>query len=311
MRPYRKSALDYAAQVKRLRDKGLVIEHPESAEPFLERVSYYRLSAYVLPFEIRRGEIARGTRFEDVRLLYELDGALANALLGAIGEWEIAFRSRFTYVLSHAFGPFCHLDPVRFRRGFDHSGWVRRLDEEVGRSRETFVDHYRTTYEGYPRLPLWMATELMSFGSLSRAFAHLEPTSQKRVAKGVGVHELVLKSWLHTMVYLRNLCAHHARLWNREMAIRPLIPSKDAAWTVLRLDNTRVFAAFAILDFLRRAYALPEDPIHRVRSSLKAIQEAFGFAETAMGIPTHLAGVEWEHPFNRSACFGAEAISGI
>lgn len=296
MRPYTKFALDFAAQVDLLRTRGLVIADSVSAEAFLSRVSYYRFSAYVIPFEVRRHEIVQGTHFEDVRRLYELDGELINAFLGALGECEIAFRTRFTYVLSHAYGPFCHLDRARFRRDFNHLEWVLRLEEEVRRSKETFLDHYRTTYEGFPRLPLWMATELMSFGTLSRAFAQLEPKSQKLVVGGIGVHELVLKSWLHTTTYLRNLCAHHARLWNRELAIRPVIPSKDAAWRDLGLDNTRVFTAFAILLYLQQAFGLPEAPINRVRIALKEIYDTFGFAGKSMGVPCHLARIWLEEP---------------
>jgi abortive infection bacteriophage resistance protein len=296
VKPYDKAPLTFPRQVTLLQQRGMVIGDSSQAEAFLTRVNYYRFSAYVLPFEVRRHEIRPGTTFEQVQKLYELDGVLMNALLAALGEWEIAFRTRFTYALSHSYGPFCHLDPARFRRTFDHGGWLRRVDEEVERSRETFVEHYRNTYEGYPRLPLWMATELMSFGTLSRAFAHLVPEAQKLIVRGVGVHELVLKNWLHTAAYLRNLCAHHARLWNRELAIRPEIPAKDKTWQDLRLDNTRIFAIFVILVFLRRAFALREPPIARVQAVLEDLHRAFPFAARSMGVPGALREIWLEDP---------------
>lgn len=305
VKPYDKAPLTFAGQVILLQQRGMDVVDPGQAEAFLAQVNYYRFSAYVLPFEVRRHEIRPGTTFDQVRKLYELDGVLINALLAALREWEIAFRTRFTYALSHVYGPFCHLDPTRFRKTFDHGDWLRRVDEEVERSKETFVEHYRRTYEGYPRLPLWMATELMSFGTLSRAFAHLVPEAQKLVVKGVGVHELVMQNWLHTAAYLRNLCAHHARLWNRELAIRPEIPAKDKTWQALKLDNTRVFAFFVILAFLRRAFALPDAPITRVQSALEDLHRTFLFAARAMGVPEALRETWLENPAGWTEAFQA------
>ena len=292
MKPFNKPALSFADQLTLMRSRGLSIPDAPSAEAFLARVSYYRLSAYALPFEDQRHAFRSGTSFKDLRTLYELDGALQNALMAALGEWEIAFRTRFTYVLGHAYGPFCHQDPKLYRHHFDLAAWLKRVDEEVGRSTETFVTHYRETYTGFPRLPLWMTTELMSFGALSTAYAHLVPEAQKKVAKDTGVHELVLKSWLHSAVYLRNLCAHHARLWNRELAIRPEIPRKDPRWTALGLDNTRIFAQMAVLAYLRMAFDLPITPIARVQAALRDLHLAFPFAAKAMGVPDPLI-VPW------------------
>lgn len=308
VKAYDKIALSFPDQVALLRQRGMDIADPSSAEAFLARVSYYRLSAYVLPFEARHHELRPGTTFDQVRQLYELDAALMNALIGALGEWEIAFRTRFTYALSHAHGPFCHLEPTHFRRTFDHANWLRRVDEEVERSRETFVEHYRATYTGYPRLPLWMATELMSFGTLSRAFAHLIPEAQKRIVKGIGVHELVVKNWLHTATYLRNLCAHHARLWNRELAIRPEIPAKDHTWQALHLDNTRIFSVFVILAFLRQVFAQPEAPISRVQAALLDLHRAFPFAARAMGVPEALRASLIEDPSGWTSLFRARQV---
>ena len=305
MKPYDKPPLAFENQLKLMKTRGLMVHDEPAAEAFLARVSYYRLSAYALPFEDQRHAFREGTSFEDLRALYELDGALQNALMAALGDWEIAFRTRFTYVLSHAYGPFCHQDPKLYRAHFDLAAWLKRVDEEVGRSTETFVTHYRATYTGFPRLPLWMTTELMSFGALSTAYAHLVPEVQKKIAKDAGVHELVLKSWLHSAVYLRNLCAHHARLWNRELAIRPEIPRKDPRWKALGLDNARIFAELAVLAHLWVAFDLPIQPISRVHATLRDLHRAFPFASQAMGVPSSLvepwveAPDGWMHAFKK------------
>lgn len=90
--------------------------------------------------------------------------------------------------------------------------------------------HLRQRYDEYPQLPIWAAVEIMSFGSLSKLYASLREDDQAEVAGNFGLHRRILVSWLHTLVYVRNICAHHARLWNRELAIAPKAPKWDAAW---------------------------------------------------------------------------------
>jgi abortive infection bacteriophage resistance protein len=69
--------------------------------------------------------------------------------------------------------------------------------------------------------------EVNSFGSLSVMYSNLKPDKEKReIANVFGFADKVFSSWLHSIVYLRKVCAHHARLWNRVMSIQPLIPHK-------------------------------------------------------------------------------------
>jgi abortive infection bacteriophage resistance protein len=76
---------------------------------------------------------------------------------------------------------------------------------------------------------------------------------QSEISREFGVHWKVLKSWLHCLVYTRNLCAHHGRLWNRTLAIRPLIPRKAKEWhTPFLIDNTKVFAILSITNYLTK-----------------------------------------------------------
>ena len=70
-----------------------------------------------------------------------------------------------------------------------------------------------------------MMLEVSSFGVLSSLYSQLKPGRDKRdIANYFGLSDKALVSWLHCIVYLRNICAHHSRLWNREMRIQPVIP---------------------------------------------------------------------------------------
>jgi abortive infection bacteriophage resistance protein len=230
---YAKPPLPLKEQVRLLASRGLVIDDPAQAESFLRRVNYYRFSAYCPPFEGARHVFIPGTRFEQVRRLYEFDRKLRILVLEAVEPIEVALRAATAHRLALRGGPFAHAEPVSLKSAFPHADWLKNLVEETERSKETFVAHFKARYEEYPLIPVWAAVELMSFGALSKLFGGLFNADKEAIAKPYGVHPRVLGSWLHTLVYVRNLCAHHARLWNRELAICPGLPRKDARWRTL------------------------------------------------------------------------------
>jgi abortive infection bacteriophage resistance protein len=191
---YNKPALTIDEQLALLESRGMSVQDRSQARRTLGNVSYYRLSGYWYPFrEIdgygqRLDSFRRGTTFEKVIDLYEFDRQLRIELLDAIERIEIAMRTGLTYAFAHHAGAFGHTDAKWFRRGFDHASWIARIEDETDRSREKFVEHYRVKYDGFPRLPLWMATEVMSFGSLSHLFKNVVPPVRTDVATRIGVH---------------------------------------------------------------------------------------------------------------------------
>jgi abortive infection bacteriophage resistance protein len=101
---------------------------------------------------------------------------------------------------------------------------VDSLYEEYERSDEQFIKSFKDKYSN-PLPPSWMILELSSFGCLSRIYKNLKSLRPKRnIANYFQLDETTFESWLHTLVYIRNVCAHHARLWNRKMSIAPKIP---------------------------------------------------------------------------------------
>jgi len=218
-------------------------------------VSYYRLSAYCIPLESQRHVFRPGARFDQLVDLYDFDRRLRAILHPAIERIEVSTRASIGNQLGLTHGAFCHTDPANFRPPpeFDHARWTERLLEETERSNETFVRHYRRTYAGFPVLPVWMAVEIMSFGALSQLYRGLLADDQRPISQSCGVHRSVFASWLHTVVYVRNVCAHHGRLWNRSLAIAPRPPRHDPLWQPpLTPDHKRVFAVLlAILTLLR------------------------------------------------------------
>jgi len=240
----------------------MVVRDRPAASRQLAVVSYYRLSAYWYPLRSPPGadSFARDVTFERVVELYEFDRHLRLALLDAIERVEVAVRTKLTYEFAHRHGPSGHCDPAHFEPHFNHASWLTLLDQEVTKSRETFAAHYRTKYIGFPRVPLWMATEVMSFGALTRLYKGCRLDLRADLAKGFGCHESVLASWLLCLSYVRNLCAHHSRVWNRDLAIAPKIPHRDRRWHSAQLSKPdRAFGVMLVLRSMLRSLDLGGD----------------------------------------------------
>lgn len=244
---YDKQPLSYAEQVDLLVSRGLIVANRTEAETFLSRVNYYRLSAYRQPFEKGPHQFLQGTTFEQLSSLYEFDRKLRGLILEAIEPVEIATRTAVVYRLTHRLGAFAHSNPGNFRSKFDHGRWMTDVLGETERSKETFIEHFKTTYSEYPQLPMWAAVEILSFGSLSKLYGGLQNEDQRAIAGIFGQHHRVFGSWLHTLVYIRNICAHHARLWNRELAIAPKLPTNDPRWRAIAGGAEKKIAGVLLL----------------------------------------------------------------
>lgn len=243
---YIKPALSFDQQLDLLRQRGLSVADNARALHWLRQISYYRLSAYCLPF--KDGENFRaGTDFNDIAGLYIFDRKLRLLVLDAIERIEVSIRTAITYEIAHAYGPFGHTESARFSPRFDHARFMDDLGREERRARETFASHFRGKYASEAHLPVWMATELLSMGTMSMLYEALVPDLKRRIAAAYGIDVQFLASWLHALTYLRNVCAHHKRLWNRQFAIRPRFPSRNRAWPHAIPDNGRLYAMLAVL----------------------------------------------------------------
>ncbi|WP_293885389.1 Abi family protein [Thiolapillus sp.] len=213
-----------------LKARGLRIPDEARARHYLPNISYYRFSAYTRPFYIPNEGDHRflpGTTFDDILTLYIFDRELRLLLLDAIERIEVSLRAQMTNLLAERYGPHGYLDAAVFNDGFDHGRLLQTLDRECGgKEVETFVNHYRHKYTdapGYP--PIWMSMELLTFSTVSILFAQLRQKSDRKHIEAVyGWPFPVLRSWFRALSDLRNKCAHHMRIWNREFGVSPLLP---------------------------------------------------------------------------------------
>lgn len=228
--PFTKQATTYDQQIDQLTTRGMVIADRGLAERWLKTVGYYRLGAYWLTFEkpatngqTRSKLFVNGTKFEDIVNLYTFDRELRLLVTEAIERTEIALRASWTYHMVNKYGAHAYLEPTEFIFDRDYHQQVNRLAQQFKRSRETFVKHYRKTYYPPTLPPMWISTELMTFGELSMWVEKTRDNSVKtNVSRDMGLGNIeILTGTVGSLSYVRNICAHHARLWNRRLVKRP------------------------------------------------------------------------------------------
>jgi abortive infection bacteriophage resistance protein len=263
---YNKPPLSFEEQAQLLLDRGLIVSDKEKVVRRLSVVNYYRLSAYWYPFNrinpVSGDEyFVSGTTFEMIWRRYTFDRRLRLLVMDAIEHLEVGIlRTRMVEQFTLQHGSFGYCNSVNFDPKLNHARLMHEVDSDVKRSREEFVQRFRGKYTSEPHLPLWMTAEVMTFGQLFTFFRYLHRAEKKRLAQAFDLYPPVLESWLHTLLFTRNACAHHARLWNRAIPIRPMLPNirHQSEWhEPVKIDNTRVFAILTILKYLL-SYITPQ-----------------------------------------------------
>lgn len=295
---FTKPALGIEDQLAHLIRKGMEISNPEEAKRRLETIGYYRLSAYTYPFKSSpdRRRFRPGTKFEKVLRIYEFDRELRLLVNDAVERCEVAIRSKIVNVTAQRLGPHWFMEPRHFYPGYRISDLRRKIEEAVGIRidhasskkvyptihSETFISHYYTKY-GEPDLPpIWMTAEVLSFGVLSRLYSCFSDDKiRDEIASSFGVHSTVFKQWLQSLAYLRNLCAHHSRLWNRVFSVPPKIAKKHK--TLIPAPD-RFYAFVVVLHELQKSIHSKSPWTSRLRALLINYPE---IDPTAMGFPSN------------------------
>ncbi|WP_068084877.1 Abi family protein [Polycladidibacter stylochi] len=226
---YVKPALTRDKQIELLERRGMDCSNRALVEHSLKHISYYRLRAYWMPYEVPavdEGDHAfrEATKFEDVLALYEFDRHLRLLLIDAIERIEVSFRTSWSQTMALRHGPHGYLQ-TNLHDQRQHSYLLDILQEEISRSKDTFIKHYTSKYTEPVDPPIWMVSELLSLGQLSKWYKALKPRAdQKAIAKPYGLDDRVLGSFLHHLTHIRNICAHHGRLWNRQFTVTLRLP---------------------------------------------------------------------------------------
>lgn len=222
---YNKSALSPETLLKNLKNQGLIITDYQHAFNCLKTVSYHRLTYYFEPFMLHphgQQKFKLQTAYEEIWRLYEFDRELRLLVSDALERIEVAFRTAISDSMSIQYNPHWYMKSEHFKNQKIYYQFKNQINEICEREKQFAMKHYFDKYD-YPQLPpSWIIIEHLSFGSCTSAFRNLKLLSdRKAICKIFGYHPTAIASWIDALRYTRNLCAHHARLWNRWFIISP------------------------------------------------------------------------------------------
>lgn len=325
MKSFAKPAITVAEQVTLLKARGLSIRDEQRAAHFLEAVSFFRLTPYMRPFQVPGNQVPGNpdhaflprTGFRQLSRLYDFDRRLRLLVMDALERVEVAARAAISNHMGPVQGAHWYLQRNLFKNNYDHARLVstienaqqkalqdyqrevdridrlthadlaRKIKLKQRRVQESYARHYALTYNQPALMPGWAMLEELTIGELSHLYRGLAKDSdRKAIGKPLAAPAPLLNSWLHTLTVVRNICAHHARLWNREPGIKPEQPRQaHFLWSsYLRRGSphTRVAVVLAILHHLMQQVS-PHTGWHQRLADL--LNEDSEIPKQAMGLP--------------------------
>lgn len=264
--PYVKAHATAAQRIAHLRAKGLIVSRPNVAARKIEAIGYERLRIYFL--SRRQTNIAgkpfiAGTTYHDIIRLYECDAALRDACFLAVGQFELLLRNSMSETLSTAFGSHPYHHPGAFKDASANLSALQTFVKVYATSKDRRAKHYGETYSTPALPPIWTMKEFLTFGSSSRIFQCLEGSVKTNIATQFGVgSDQVFTNWVEALVDLRNICAHHDRLFNRSFQKQP---SRLRSASVPTAAPNKLKAILECLDYMLAKRGLPSGITATVR----------------------------------------------
>jgi abortive infection bacteriophage resistance protein len=322
---YNKPHLSFQQQLELLKARGLEVTDDVAALAYLSRIGYYRLSAYWYPLRLplitqdpvtqkitvtRLDQFKPEIKFEHVLSMYVFDKRLRLLLLDAIERVEVAVRVDVSHMLGGR-DTFAHTNAAMLHGNFTkkpkqngqtaHQDWIAKYNKVLERSKEDFFKHYKNKY-GLP-LPIWVSVELWDFGMLSTFYQGMQAADKTAIAAKYGVQDfMVMESWLRTLNFVRNVAAHHSRLWNKNLVDQPKLPKAGEiaafdpivnAPLLTQEVSSRLYSVICILIHMLKIISPNSSWRDRLREMIDQFPQVPSLSISDMGFP-----LQWQqHDF--------------
>ena len=260
-------------------DRGYICDPSltEASRAFLERFNFHYFLGYARNYRALAGAqtIPKAQKLDSIIDIVRLDQKLSVLLFEALRMFEWRLRAAVVDCHCRSFpSSSCFLAADHFSMDSDdHNGIQNAVIDQTLRSREPFlVSHFEHELArmGYPAsrklqelsnhdklqvldsVPIWAMVDNWSLGLLAKFVMFTKPETQsgnrlfKEVAGEFGISAQMIGTQLNSMVVLRNLIAHHSRLWMRPTTSTPKIPNryKKRGWNC---DSKSMYAAILAL----------------------------------------------------------------
>ena len=235
-------------QIENLKNIGLIVENEEYAKKILNDISYFRLiKAYSLNLKSKNGKYCKKVTFEQIVELYLFNANFRQVIFPEIEKVEINVRCRIANYFAEKYGVLGYLEADNFVNAEYHKMFLDDIEEEIRRnSKAPFVKNFHDNYEG-GNLPIYALVEILSFGTLSKFYKNMKNQDKKAIAKLFGVGYTYFESWLESISYVRNICAHYGRLYNAKLSKTPILYKE---YSEVGIGNNRIFGVLLCLKHL-------------------------------------------------------------
>jgi abortive infection bacteriophage resistance protein len=274
--------LDYKKQIALLKERGLHFNDEKQALDLLEKISYYRLSSYWHPFlkDKQKKIFIENANFDNVSKLYDFDADLRKIVMAELGKIEVVVRSKMVHILSLANDTYWLEKKDLFSSFKEYVTTASKIIGEVKRSDESFIIDFKNKYSNEIP-PAFMVIETTTFGTLSKLYKNLKVSEHKReIAHFFNLSIEIFESWLHSLSYVRNICAHHSRLWNKRLQITP--KTNKNIWLDKTQNCRRIYIILSIIAYLLKII----NPERSFKQELDALFLKYpSIDKIAMGFP--------------------------
>lgn len=240
-------------QIKLLESRGLAIPDKAQAHEFLLRNNYYRVSGYSLT--LRSHDVFKShSTFQNVIDIYSFDQEFRHILLRYIENIEVSVKAVYSYEFTKRYGATAYLNPSLFSDAAKHQEIIDKAERQKASrlQHEAYLKHFVEDLK--QDIPLWAYVDLFTISDISFMFSISDSDVQNDVATALGLVKQgakILKSFLHSMTIIRNLCAHGSRLYNRLFEQKPWLNKKEQL--LLRkneggtIDNSHLFGFVLVM----------------------------------------------------------------
>lgn len=216
-----KQFLTFSKQVDYLKNqKGITIINDSFAEDILQRIGYFTLiSGYKELFRIPfTKKYKPGTSFDEIVTLYQFDSELRELFLKYLLQIERHIGNLIAYYFIEKYGisQTEYMNPNNYNNSASNKKTIailiRKLYGATITTDYAYVKHYR---KKYGNIPLWITTNVLTFGSLSKMYNVLEQSLRSKICRHFqNVNQKQLERFLSVLTKYRNVCAHSDRLFS-------------------------------------------------------------------------------------------------
>lgn len=289
---YTKPLLSIQQQIDILKQRGLLIVDEDEAENVLDSISYFRLAGYwrFLEADKQLHIFKQDSRFSQVISFYNFDEELRVLVFSAIQRIEVAVRARLIRLFSEKHGAFWFMEQELAESPLMFESNLRKLQDELNRSEDEYILEHFKKYDTPTMPPVWKTLEVSSMGTLSKLYSNMNDSATKKsVSRSFGIPKFeYMRSWLRCITIVRNICAHHARLWNTNFVVTPSIPEYlPNAWITNRsISSHKLYPQLCCIAYWLRSINMQST----FTTDVKNLLQKYPLVDTiAMGFP-----MEWE-----------------